>query len=77
MLVRCPTCGTHARIVASDQLTNNTRMAYCQCKNINCSTTFSIVIEVHKVIRSPLQGSTPPTHQPELMGNPNQTDMFS
>ncbi|RUM91057.1 MAG: hypothetical protein DSZ27_07300 [Thiomicrospira sp.] len=78
MLVRCPSCHSKAIIRASDQWTENTRIIYCQCKNINCSTTFKGQITVEEIIRSPSEGSTPPdaAKQPDLVDNPNQIDLL-
>lgn len=78
MLVRCPKCLSAARIVASDQWTENTRKLYCQCKNINCSVTFAASLSLDHVIRSPEQGSSPPdpSKQPELLKDPRQRDLL-
>lgn len=77
MLVRCPECHVAARIVASEEITTRLRRAYCQCKNINCSTTFAVSIETTHIIKSPMQGSDPPAHQPELLSNSNQLDLLT
>jgi len=79
MLVRCPTCQSKSIIVASEQYTENTRVLYCQCKNINCSTTFKGHLTFQEIIKSPSQGSEPPdpVKQPELCKDPNQMDLLS
>lgn len=78
MLVRCPSCGSKSVIVASEQMGEETRYAYCQCKNINCSTTFRASITVDHIIKSPAQGSEPPDpeKQPELLKDPRQRDLL-
>ncbi|MBN2605982.1 MAG: ogr/Delta-like zinc finger family protein [Thiotrichales bacterium] len=79
MLVRCPTCLSKAIIVASEQYTQETRVLYCQCKNLNCSTTFKGHLSFESIIRSPEQGATPPCleKQPGLLKDPRQMDLLS
>ncbi len=79
MLINCPTCRCKTRIAASEQISNETRRTYNQCLNINCGTTFTQLITLDKIIRSPKQGSSDPdpTKQPELCANPNQMDIFN
>lgn len=78
MLVRCPECLSKARIAASEQITNNTRTLYCQCLNLNCSSTFNASLTFGGIIRSPKQGSSKPdnTKQPDLVKDPNQLDLL-
>jgi hypothetical protein len=79
MLVRCPACLSKARIAASEQITSNTRSLYCQCLNLNCSSTFNATLEFGDIIRSPKQGSSQPdpTKQPDLLKDPNQMDLLA
>ncbi|WP_373020722.1 ogr/Delta-like zinc finger family protein [Thiomicrorhabdus sp.] len=79
MLVRCPTCLSKAIIVASEQYTQETRVLYCQCKNLNCSTTFKGLLSFEEIIRSPAQGAEPPcpTKQPDLLKDPRQMDLLA
>lgn len=79
MLVRCPACLSKARIAASEQITNNTRQLYCQCMNLNCSSTFNASLSFGEIIRSPKQGSSQPDHtkQPDLLAHPNQLDLLA
>ncbi|ENM5880722.1 ogr/Delta-like zinc finger family protein [Vibrio metoecus] len=50
MLVTCPECQCKATIVESKTVPNSDVEVYCQCQNLNCSTTFSVAIEVVRVI---------------------------
>jgi len=78
MLIRCPVCSSKSRIAASEQVGDETRYAYCQCQNINCSTTFRVSIAVDHVIKTPEQGSEPPDpeKQPELLKDPRQSNLL-
>ena len=78
MLVRCPACLSKARIAASEQITANTRALYCQCLNLNCSSTFNATLSFDKIIRSPREGSSRPdfTKQPDLVKDPRQMDLL-
>lgn len=79
MLIRCPICTSKSRISASEQMGDETRYAYCQCRNLNCSTTFRVSIVVDHVIKTPLQGSEPPDQakQPDLLKDPRQMDLLA
>lgn len=74
----CPKCKSKAIIRASEEMGDETRYLYYQCKNLNCSTTFRCSLTVDHVISSPEQGSRPPDpkKQPELLENPNQMDLL-
>ncbi|MBY8067302.1 ogr/Delta-like zinc finger family protein [Vibrio fluvialis] len=50
MLVTCPECQCKATIVERKPTQNQDVELYCQCQNLNCSTTFSVAVEVVRVI---------------------------
>ncbi|MBD3611123.1 MAG: ogr/Delta-like zinc finger family protein [Hydrogenovibrio crunogenus] len=79
MLVRCPVCTSKSRISASEQMGEETRYLYCQCLNLNCSSTFRASISIDHVIKTPEQGSEPPDpeKQPELLKDPRQMDLLA
>ncbi|WP_447886362.1 ogr/Delta-like zinc finger family protein [Serratia fonticola] len=52
-MMRCPFCrsGSHTR--TSRYLTEQTKEAYYQCQNIDCSSTFKTRESIEHVIRRP------------------------
>ncbi|MHA7844756.1 ogr/Delta-like zinc finger family protein [Serratia sp. D1N4] len=57
-MMRCPFCrsGTHTR--TSSYLTEQTKEAYYQCQNIDCSSIFKTRESIEHVIRQPLPPET-------------------
>lgn len=65
MLITCPNCGSKSRIATSHIITNQTREAYNQCMNLNCSTVFVTHTTVHHIVE-PTGDKPDPKLQPEL-----------
>lgn len=77
MLITCPICGSKARIATSKAMSNETREAYCQCLNLNCSIAFTTLTTVNRIIE-PTGAKPDPEIQPDLCkGDLNQMDIFS
>ncbi|RYM55130.1 ogr/Delta-like zinc finger family protein [Serratia proteamaculans] len=58
-MMRCPFCRT------SRYLTEQTKEAYYQCQNIDCSSTFKTRESIEHVIRQPIPPETIPVPPPE------------
>lgn len=77
MLITCPICGSKARIATSKAMSNETREAYCQCLNLNCSIAFTTLTTVNRIIE-PTGAKPDPEIQPDLCkGDLNQMDIFN
>ncbi|ATM77271.1 transcriptional regulator [Serratia fonticola] len=63
-MMRCPFCrsGSHTR--TSRYLTEQTKEAYYQCQNIDCSSTFKTRESIEHVIRRPSPPETIPAPPP-------------
>ncbi|HHK5942953.1 TPA: ogr/Delta-like zinc finger family protein, partial [Serratia marcescens] len=53
-MMRCPFCRSGAHTRTSRYLTEQTKEAYYQCQNIDCSSTFKTRESIEHVIRQPL-----------------------
>lgn len=53
--MRCPLCGFASHTRTSRYITSNTKEAYYQCQNIQCSTTFKTIESVDKILSVPLK----------------------
>ncbi|HBN5896374.1 TPA: ogr/Delta-like zinc finger family protein, partial [Serratia marcescens] len=52
-MMRCPFCRSGAHTRTSRYLTEQTKEAYYQCQNIDCSSTFKTRESIEHVIRQP------------------------
>ncbi|MGE9550913.1 ogr/Delta-like zinc finger family protein [Erwinia amylovora] len=52
-MMRCPLCRHAAHTRTSRYVTNETKEAYYQCQNIDCSCTFKTTESVAKILSSP------------------------
>jgi len=50
MRLKCPHCGSSARIRTSRSYSKLTRIAFCQCDNVACGHTFKASIEIFLTI---------------------------
>ncbi|CAI1818300.1 ogr/Delta-like zinc finger family protein [Serratia quinivorans] len=57
-MMRCPFCRSGAHTRTSRYLTEQTKEAYYQCQNIDCSSTFKTRESIEHVIRQPLPPET-------------------
>ncbi|WP_426506907.1 ogr/Delta-like zinc finger family protein [Serratia proteamaculans] len=64
-MMRCPFCRSGAHTRTSRYLTEQTKEAYYQCQNIDCSSTFKTRESIEHVIRQPLPSETIPAPLPE------------
>ncbi|AWO81440.1 ogr/Delta-like zinc finger family protein [Serratia marcescens] len=53
-MMRCPFCRSGAHTRTSRYLTEQTKEAYYQCQNNDCSSTFKTRESIEHVIRQPL-----------------------
>jgi transcriptional regulator NrdR family protein len=76
MYMPCPICASKTRIVTSQEMSNETRKAYWQCRNFNCGARFSTLTSVEGIVES--VGQPPdPELQPELCeGDAGQMDLL-
>ncbi|NOI31890.1 hypothetical protein F0255_25445 [Vibrio coralliilyticus] len=49
MLVTCPECQCKAKVIERNVQIEEGMELYCQCQNLNCSTTFSVTVDVVRV----------------------------
>ncbi|WP_102559653.1 ogr/Delta-like zinc finger family protein [Vibrio lentus] len=49
MLVTCPECQCKAKVIEQNVQIEEGMELYCQCQNLNCSTTFSATVDVVRV----------------------------
>ncbi len=52
-MMRCPVCRHAAHTRTSRYVTNETKEAYYQCQNIECSCTFKTTESVSKILSVP------------------------
>ncbi|MFS7163232.1 ogr/Delta-like zinc finger family protein [Serratia proteamaculans] len=64
-MMRCPFCRSGAHTRTSRYLTEQTKEAYYQCQNIDCSSTFKTRESIEHVIRQPLPPETISAPPPE------------
>ncbi|MBB1582556.1 ogr/Delta-like zinc finger family protein [Serratia sp. OS31] len=64
-MMRCPFCRSGAHTRTSRYLTEQTKEAYYQCQNIDCSSTFKTRESIEHVIRQPIPPETIPEPSPE------------
>jgi hypothetical protein len=57
-MMRCPFCRSGAHTRTSRYLTEQTKEAYYQCQNIDCSSTFKTRESIEHVIRQPIPPET-------------------
>lgn len=50
MRLKCPHCGSSARIRTSTAYSKLTRIAFCQCDNVACGHTFKAAFEIISTI---------------------------
>ena len=50
MRLKCPHCGSSARIRTSRSYSKLTRIAFCQCDNVACGHTFKAIFEIFSTI---------------------------
>ncbi|EPJ1412049.1 ogr/Delta-like zinc finger family protein [Yersinia enterocolitica] len=60
-MMRCPMCKHASHTRASRYLSEQTKEAYYQCQNIECSCTFKSIESVDKII------TRPPAKEPEII----------
>jgi len=63
-MMRCPFCRSGAYTRTSRYLTEQTKEAYYQCQNIDCSSTFKTRESIEHVIRQPISPETIPAPPP-------------
>ena len=52
-MMRCPICRNAAHTRTSRYITNETKEAYYQCQNIDCSCTFKTTESISKILSLP------------------------
>ena len=72
MRVRCPHCGSKARISHSTEESNRLKFLYADCSNIHCFARFVIRMSYSHDVSAPVGTQLAAVH--EMVANMNPTD---